>query len=789
MKRRQLIVLAAMVFVACVDGGRSSGPSFAISDYAHGGSTPGFYFLPPVVPQPTISEQFNAFLQPLVRICPLDDADHVVCGSAPIKFTRATGPGSGTIRVSTLDKHYIVNWHTDQPPAVEPGERYRIEVFADPMGTVQLGFADVGIAATGKEAKNITNGSDGETIGLVDGKTLVIKFFAGIGALGQCTPGGPTCAEAVVPPEGGLVVAVNADGEAEAFADFPANWNDQPTTVMLERLPNAPPPLGAPVGQQQFPLFYEFEAFESDGEGGLVPAGQFQARVRIGVCNIEDASDALHPEPRGDMSLGMGGPGEFRTLPLVDASDILGMCEGITLAIRSGEEAKGWRALLARAAAVATDVILPRPLHARSAVVLDGGMGGSTDSFESPVGTVEGRPDLIVDDISIFPTIPEPGDAITITAEIRNIGSIHAGRFLVTIDVSGLPPFEQELWCPNLVEGESPLTASLAPFEQSEESCFVSRTVRFEAAGDFTVTARADAVGDLVTESNEENNTRTETFTVAEPPPSGLVSFHSTRDAGDFEIYRMSPDGSGQTRLTNNVGSDFGPDVSFNGTKIAFHRDVGEASEIYVMNADGSGLTRITENAFHDAGPVWSPDGAKLAFRTTRDGNFEIYVMNADGSGQTRLTSNVASDFDIDWSPDGNKLAFSSNRSESFQVHVMNADGTGVVQLTSTGESTGPRWSPDGTKIAFTGFRGENSDIYVMNADGTGEVRLTTHTAFDGEPSWCPDGRIVFTSHRDGNFEIYTMNADGTGQARLTVNSFLDRQPSCGGEPPVPPIP
>ena len=520
MKRHQFFALAAVALVACVDGGRSSGPNFAISDAAHGGATPGFYFLPPIVPQPAISEPFNAFLQPLVRICPLDDADNVVCGSAPIRFTSATGPGSETIRVSTQDKHYIVNWHTDQPPAVEPGQRYRIEIFADRDGTVLLGFADVKIAATGKEAKNITNGSEGETIGLVDGKTLAIKFFAGLGALGQCDPDGPTCAEAIVSPEdGGLVVAVNADGEAEAFADFPGGWTDEPTTVMLERIVDDPTPLGAPEGLHQWPLFYEFTAFVvREGEEGpvRVPAGQFTRRVRIGVCNIDNAlGDPDHPEDRGTISLGIGRGDHFRTLPAADATDILGLCDGITLAAHSGAGASGWRAFLARAAAVATDVFLPRPLHARAAVVVDGGAGGSTDSFESPVGTVEGRPDLVVDEIRISPTSPEPGDAITITAEIRNVGRIHAGRTLVTIDVDGQSPFERELSCPNLDEGEVSWTASLAPFDQSEESCFVSRTVSFEAAGDFTVTARADAVGDLATESNEENNASAATFTVA----------------------------------------------------------------------------------------------------------------------------------------------------------------------------------------------------------------------------------------------------------------------------------
>jgi Tol biopolymer transport system component len=56
------------------------------------------------------------------------------------------------------------------------------------------------------------------------------------------------------------------------------------------------------------------------------------------------------------------------------------------------------------------------------------------------------------------------------------------------------------------------------------------------------------------------------------------------------------------------------------------------AEEIYVMNANGSGLTRLTNNMAVDGAPAFSPDGSKIAFTSDRDGNYEIYVMNADGS-------------------------------------------------------------------------------------------------------------------------------------------------------------
>jgi dipeptidyl aminopeptidase/acylaminoacyl peptidase len=79
--------------------------------------------------------------------------------------------------------------------------------------------------------------------------------------------------------------------------------------------------------------------------------------------------------------------------------------------------------------------------------------------------------------------------------------------------------------------------------------------------------------------------------------------------------------------------------------QIAFDSTRDGNSEIYVMSAEGNGQTRLTDNDAFDSSTSWSPDGEKIAFWSDRDGNAEIYVMNADdGSDVTRLTDDPASD-------------------------------------------------------------------------------------------------------------------------------------------------
>jgi len=258
------------------------------------------------------------------------------------------------------------------------------------------------------------------------------------------------------------------------------------------------------------------------------------------------------------------------------------------------------------------------------------------------------------------------------------------------------------------------------------------------------------------------------------------IIFNSNRD-GNENIYSINIDGTGLIRLTTSQGNDMYPEVSPDGSKIAYTSDIGGVWQIMVMDWGGQNKKQITRGNYRCAYPAWSYDGKYIYFEVYKDGDWEIYRINSDGTGKKRLTFNNNSH---DWHPTGHpseyKIIYESGATGHENIYVMNHDGSGKRKICGDeARRRVPDVSPDGSKITYMRYTGGNCDIWIMNYNGKNETRLTSNSDEDGHPSFSPDNNYIIYEERKGSREDLVLINIITGEkTNLTSSSYIDKDGS-----------
>lgn len=233
--------LAALAALYACGRDDSTGPSATrpaaiISDGTRSGGNPNFFFLPPLLPDPSADAdfsagEFNGGWRPIVELCEVDANNlDAGCLGAPIRTY-----GDAAVAVSVADEHYKVDIDTRETWAVG-GKTYRATVKVVGKRVVVLGFVDVTLAEDKGSARNARSTTT-DAVALQDGRTLPLRFRIENGA--TVSPDAPVYAEQVVTQEGDTVRAGEGGGPGTFAAAFPAGWlpegYDQ-VVVTIERL-------------------------------------------------------------------------------------------------------------------------------------------------------------------------------------------------------------------------------------------------------------------------------------------------------------------------------------------------------------------------------------------------------------------------------------------------------------------------------------------------------------------------------------------------------------------------
>lgn len=182
--------------------------------------------------------------------------------------------------------------------------------------------------------------------------------------------------------------------------------------------------------------------------------------------------------------------------------------------------------------------------------------------------------------------------------------------------------------------------------------------------------------------------------------PDGKYMVWTTDQGGDLEIYRSQLDGKNRHRLTNAVGYDGGPFVSWDSKTVVYRRD--------------SWSDPKSETDYK----------ALLAEGLIRPSKLEIWTMKPDGTEKRQITHLSCAAFAPFLSPDNRRILFSSNygdpKGREFEVFSIHPDGTGLEKITSTPEFDGfPMFTRDGKRLVFASNRNgkERGETNLFVAD------------------------------------------------------------------------
>lgn len=199
------------------------------------------------------------------------------------------------------------------------------------------------------------------------------------------------------------------------------------------------------------------------------------------------------------------------------------------------------------------------------------------------------------------------------------------------------------------------------------------------------------------------------------------------------------------------------------------------AGDLWLVPREGGDARRLTSDIGLEYNPIFSPDGSMIAFSGEYDGNIDVYLIPATGGEPRRLTYHPGIDVALGWTPDGQSVLFSSPRTSYSRFNKLFTfdikHGGFPTELPLPMGEQGA-FSPDGMHLAYVPFwnrrptpnayiawkryrGGKASPIWIASLADS----LIEKVPREDSNDWCPmwlGGKVYFLSDRDDSSTLYS---------------------------------
>ena len=244
----------------------------------------------------------------------------------------------------------------------------------------------------------------------------------------------------------------------------------------------------------------------------------------------------------------------------------------------------------------------------------------------------------------------------------------------------------------------------------------------------------------------------------------GKTLFYDSDRNGNSDIWRITVGDSQTEALTRDPADEFGPDLSPDGRRLAFHsyREGSGHGIIMVKPMDGGPVEQVNTSATYGILPEWTPDGKTLLWQCAGQAGPVHCAATRDSAGRWHAASRPKEH--ANWSPDGRWTTNAlRGRPGTDTLWVYPADAALGRMLYGRRSLADPllgqvEWSRDSRSLYFESHDADGRALFWSLSIEGGAPRLVarlddlTHPSFRGD--FATGGKRIFFAVNDRQSDI-----------------------------------